>query len=283
MKFLLVCNPGIEKTRHSREIAQTVAQKLREQGNHQTEICNVDELEGMESRQADMILTFGGDGTIIHTAAHFVQSQTPILGINLGTVGFLSNLELDEIEEALPKLIAGDYDLEARTVLELYVQENGKESGPYFCINELCIKSPKAHMVQFHVMIDGALHSCFKGDGMLISTPTGSTAYALSAGGPVIDPELEVILLTPLVSYLLSKKPLVIAGHREVCLYGTNEQEAVLAVDGQVTNILTHPFQIYLKQAANRIQLVNLQKRNFFASVEKRLGQTAAPQNESLF
>ncbi len=218
MKFLLVCNPGIEKTRHSREIAQTVAQKLREQGNHQTEICNVDELEGMESRQADMILTFGGDGTIIHTAAHFVQSQTPILGINLGTVGFLSNLELDEIEEALPKLTSGDYDLESRTVLELYVQEDGKKSGPYFCINELCIKSPKAHMVQFHVMIDGALHSCFKGDGMLISTPTGSTAYALSAGGPVIDPELEVILLTPLVSYLLSKKPLVIAGHPEVCL-----------------------------------------------------------------
>lgn len=274
MKFLLVYHPAIQR---SRRVAEKVAEQLHIMEQKDTLIWNVEELEQIDQTAFDMVLTFGGDGTIIHTASHFLESQTPLLGINLGTVGFLSNLEVEEIETFLPALIAGDYELEERTVLEAEICEGDNQRGPYYCINELCIKSPKAHMMDFQVVIGGELHSRFRGDGMLVSTPTGSTAYALSAGGPVIDPELEVLLLTPLVSYLLSKKPLVLAGRHEVCLYGEREQEALISIDGRITRTLEHPFQIRLRQAQNRMLLVNLRKRNFFASVEKRLGQNAAP------
>lgn len=277
MRFLLVYHPSIAK---SRKFAQEVALRLKEAGNHAVLIQSVkklDELENVHQGSFDMVFTFGGDGTIIHTAAHFVAAQIPVLGINMGTVGFLSNLELEEVDEYLPALLSGDYELEERTVLEAEIYEGERKLGPYYCINELCIKSPKAHMIQFQVVIDGELHSCFRGDGMLVSTPTGSTAYALSAGGPVIDPELEVILLTPLVSYLLNKKPLVLAGHREICLYGDETQEFLISIDGQITRLFKNPFRICLRQAQNRMLLVNLRKRSFFASVEKRLGQNAAP------
>ncbi len=274
MNFLFVYHPAILE---SRKVAEKVAEQLRSMAQVDILIRSVDELERSARMPFHMVLTFGGDGTIIHTAAHFVKSQTPLLGINLGTVGFLSNLEIEDVDAYLPALLAGDYELEERTVLEAEIYEGERQSGPYYCINELCIKSPKAHMMNFQVVIGGELHSRFRGDGMLVSTPTGSTAYALSAGGPVIDPELEVILLTPLVSYLLSKKPLVLAGRHEICLYGDREQEALISIDGQITRTLSHPFRIYLRQAKNRMLLVNLQKRNFFASVEKRLGQNAAP------
>ena len=274
MKFLFVYHSAILR---ARGIAENVAEQLKALGEENIEIWELDRLEREGAPEADMVFAFGGDGTIIHTAAHFLEPATPVLGVNLGTVGFLTNLEVDEVAGALPALLEGDYALDERTYLQAEVYEGEEHVLSSCCINELCIKSPNAHMISFQVVIDGELHSRFRGDGMLVATPTGSTAYALSAGGPVIDPELEVILLTPLVSYLLSKKPLVLAGHHEVSLLGDKKQAALVSVDGMVPAVMEEPFRIVLRQAKSRLLLVNVHKRSFFASVEKRLGQNAAP------
>jgi NAD+ kinase len=130
-------------------------------------------------------------------------------------------------------------------------------------------------MVQLGIEIGGNFHSQYRGDGLLVSTPTGSTAYALSAGGPVIDPALEVILVTPLLSYLLSKRPLVIAGDKEICLQG--KQEIFISFDGQTDYTVQPDFKLLFRRAQVRFPLINLQGRDFFASVDKRLGQNAAP------
>lgn len=274
MKYLLIRHPAVEK---ALPVAEKFRDELKKLKENDVSIITVDEMDEQFVTDADMIITFGGDGTILHTVSHFIACDIPILGVNLGHVGFLSNIEIDEIERYIPKLVSGDYTIEKRTVLEAEIVEKDKKIGPFYCINELCIKSPKAHMLNFQVLIDDELHSSFRGDGMLISTPTGSTAYSLSAGGPVVDPELEVILMTPLVSFLLSKKPLLMAGYHKVTLLGDNEQEAFITIDGNITRITNEGFCINVKQAEHRIQLVNLCRRTFFAGLEKRLGQTAAP------
>ena len=270
MSTLLIYNSDLAQTE---QIAKKTADFLR-QSDITSFILTADDTQPC-SEMVDNILVFGGDGTIIRVAKLYADREIPVLGINMGTVGFLCGLEMEELEAYLPRVLSGEYHLDERMLLQLEIVENGKCTHQHLALNEVCIKSQDAHMIQLQIKIGGNLHSLYKGDGLLVSTPTGSTAYSLAAGGPVVDPTLEVILITPLLSYLLSKRPLVIAGDKEICLEG--RQEVFISVDGQTNFIVGPDFKILLRKAGVRFKLIDVKGRDFFASVEKRLGQTASP------
>jgi NAD+ kinase len=270
MNCLLIYNPCLPRTEAT---AHQVASCLLRAGV----TARILPAEHREStpESIDAIIVFGGDGTIIRLASLYAEREIPVLGINMGTVGFLSNLEVAELPAYLPRFINGDYRLDQRMMLTVDVWEKGALTRRDLALNEVCVKTPGAHMVRLGIQIDGNFHSRYQGDGMLVSTPTGSTAYALSAGGPVIDPALDVILLTPMLSYLLSKRPLVIAGDKELCLEG--QQQVFVSCDGQINYTAGPEFKLIFRRAQARFRLINLKGRDFFASVDKRLGQNAAP------
>jgi NAD+ kinase len=262
---LLIYNPRLA---HTEDKAREMAAQIRRQGAVAT--IRSSEQPALAEGTLDAIIGLGGDGTIIRIATLYAEGGIPVLGVNMGTIGFLSNLEADETAEYLPRLLRGEYTLDQRMMLTAEVCEKGVVTQRYLALNEFCVKTPGAHMVRLGISIGGNFHSWYKGDGLLVSTPTGSTAYALSAGGPVIDPTLEVILLTPLLSYLLAKRPLVIAGDKEICLEGA--EEIFLSCDGRASQMLAPDFTLRLRRAEVRFPLINLKGRDFFAGVDKRLG-----------
>jgi NAD+ kinase len=272
MVCLLVYNSKIPKT-------MAMANKIGEQLKLKGVIISCEDVNNdfLLYHKIDRIMVFGGDGTIIRVANQYAERGIPVLGINMGTVGFLSSLETDEIEEYLDKFIIGDYRIEERMLLEVSIYNSAEElQNKFISLNEVCIKSNAAHMIHLGIEIDGNLHSQYRGDGILVATPTGSTAYSLSAGGPVVDPELEVILITPLVSYFLSKKPMVIGGEKEVTLCGLKEDTAYISIDGQISYLLQSGYILKIHKADCRFKIINLKRRDFFASVDQRLGQNGS-------
>lgn len=268
MNCLLVYNNLIKETK---KMAEAFSLNLKQAGIH---IQLVDAAADNIIEQAiDAIVVFGGDGTIIKVASQYGTRGIPVLGINMGTIGFLSSLEVDEIDQYLPQFLKGDYSLDERMMLEVNIFKDNQLINRYLSLNEVCIKSPGAHMINLGIEIDGVLHSQYRGDGLLVATPTGSTAYSLSAGGPVIDPDLDVILITPLLSYLLSKKPLVLAGNKCVGLWSYKNNRALISIDGQISTLLPDGYKLNIQKSDYRFKIINLKRRDFFASVDQRLGQ----------
>jgi NAD+ kinase len=271
VNYLLIYNPRLPQTEAK---ARAVAGSLERLGARAAALPA--EYRADIAPDIRAIIAFGGDGTIIRIAKLYAEREIPVLGINMGTIGFLSNLDADELAGYLPRLLRGDYSLDRRMMLNAdIIEKDGAPALRCLALNEICVKTPGAHMVRIGIEIGGNFHGWYKGDGLLVSTPTGSTAYALAAGGPVIDPALEVILLTPMLSYQLSKRPLVIAGDKPIRL--SCEQEVFVSCDGQTDCLARAGAELLFCRAEVRFPLINLKGRDFFASVDKRLGQNAAP------
>lgn len=268
MNCLLVYNNFISKTK---ETAQNFSLYLQKAGI-ETQFADAAANQVIE-HTIDVIVVFGGDGTIIRVASQYAHRGIPVLGINMGTIGFLSSLETYEIEQYLPQFLSGDYCLDERMMLEVNITKDNQLVNRYLSLNEVCIKSPGAHMIKLGIEIDGSFHSEYRGDGILVATPTGSTAYSLSAGGPVIDPDLDVILITPLLPYLLSKKPLVLAGDKQVNLFSYQDSRPLVSIDGQFSTLLQEGHQLKIRRSDYRFKIINLKRRDFFSSVDYRLGQ----------
>lgn len=275
MTILLVHNSQIGA--HTCFVAQKIANILHTLDTDSI-IADISQ-PGWDSYQPESIIVLGGDGTIIKVAGQYAQQDIPVLGINMGTIGFLSNLEVHEIStKFMSDLLSGNYQLDERMMLEVSIcDQYDHVISRYLSLNEVCIKTVASHMAALGIEIDGKLHTHYRGDGMLIASPTGSTAYSLSAGGPIIDPELEVILITPLLSYLLSKRTLVVASNKVITLFNLDKTMIAICIDGQDIITTDEPFQIIVKKARNHFKLINLKGRDFFASVDRRLGQNCQP------
>ncbi|MDD1660883.1 MAG: NAD(+)/NADH kinase [Methanomicrobiales archaeon] len=215
--------------------------------------------------EADLAVVIGGDGSVLYTVQR-LKSQIPILGINWGEVGFLAELEPAEALSFLEGLREG-FRVERRMRIEISL--SGEKLGD--ALNEaVIVTSRPAKMLRFTVEIDGILAERFRADGMLISTPTGSTAYAMSAGGPIVDPEVEGFLLVPLAPYMLSSRPVVIGSDRVLRVTLESEKPAKLVLDGQLTRELEIGSVLTVRRSENPALFVDVGK-SFFDKVDQKL------------
>ncbi len=219
----------------------------------------------LQDARADLAVVIGGDGSVLYTVQG-LKKQIPILGVNWGEVGFLAELEPGECPGFLEKLDAG-FRVEKR--MRISISLNGENLGD--ALNEaVIVTSRPAKMLRFTVEVDGILAERFRADGMLVSTPTGSTAYAMSAGGPIMDPRVEGILLVPLAPYMLSSRPTVIAADRVLRITLESEKPAKLVLDGQKTRELALGAVLTVRRSENPALFVDI-GRNFFDKVDRKL------------
>lgn len=263
MKVLLVNNRYREKT-------WVMAEKLA----HDLARLGVDvemECEEKEPGTADVIMVLGGDGTILRAARQYGMEGAPLLGINMGTLGFLSNLKDDEIDQYMEKLIQGDYIVEERMLLEARILDEGKLIRTIYCLNEAVVRSRTPRTIVFEIVVSGQFMGRYRGDGVIIATPTGSTAYSLSAGGPVCDPTLEAFMVTPLAMHNVIKRPMVIDARNEIVLSPVQCEEAVISLDGQIKMDFKPSNLIQIVKAERKLKFVQLHPTPFFGTLEERL------------
>lgn len=267
MKILLVNNRFKENTEIT---AQEVAKKLMLKGCR-VEIDNGEALS--EFKDIDIIMVLGGDGTLLRAARQYACFNVPLLGVNMGTVGFLSHIKVDEIETCLEKFSKGDYIIDERMMLKVFVYRNGTLHAEISALNEAVVRTRVPRLLSFPLYIENEKIADYKGDGVIIATPTGTTAYSLSAGGPVLEPDMEALVITPISSYVLARRPLVIKGNRVLYLKNSGSGEEILCADGQVNIDLLPEDEIYFKKADYKLKLLNIKKPSFFQHFDKRLGR----------
>jgi NAD+ kinase len=225
--------------------------------------------------QLDALLTLGGDGTLLRGARHLAGRAVPILGINLGRLGFLTTCGIDDMETAIERLASGEFRAEARMALDVRALDaNGHERKRWFALNDVVLhKGGFARMVSLDVEANGESVASYAADGIVIATPTGSTAYNLSAGGPIVVPTVESILLTPISAHTLSVRPLVLPPSTEVRVRADDGPEQLLVtVDGQVGTTFASGETLSVCRSDHPVQIVRLPGATFFSRMRRKLG-----------
>ncbi len=223
---------------------------------------------------AECAVVLGGDGTLIRAAGRLAVQKIPVIGINIGNLGFLTGAEYGAAEPALEALVSGDYRIEERMMLEVSV------GGRVFdtALNDAVItRSGFSRIISVGIFVNGKPVCTYRGDGVIIATPTGSTGYNLSAGGPVVVPTTELILITPICPHSLSARGILVSGEDEVRLVvqegkKTQDEEAFVTVDGQNAKKLAAEDQVVIRMSGNKAYFVQLNDHSFFDVLHKKLG-----------
>lgn len=222
-------------------------------------------------KAVDCVVTLGGDGTLLRAARIISSYETPILGINLGVLGFLTETEIPETYDALERLIRGEFKHEERMMLEGSIRHNNT-AATFVGLNDIVVKGPLARLIILDVFVNDQYVTTYNGDGVIISSPTGSTAYSLSAGGPIIDPELEAIIITPICPHTLHARPLVIPPHKTVRLRIVKAHvDSMVTVDGQHSYLVEKDDEISIIKASKYTRLVRIKEPNFFDILQEKL------------
>ena len=223
---------------------------------------------------ADVILSFGGDGTMLLSAHEVGTHETPILGVNIGRLGFLAEIEVGQLHATIRSLENGDYRIEPRMLLSADVRE-GSETASYWALNEFVIeRSGSAGLLSIRVKIDGIHLNDYWADGLIISTPTGSTAYSMSVGGPIVAPGAEVVILTPLAPHSLTVRPIVLPATAIIeANVPRSEQPYVLAYDGRSRAFEPgdDPITFRFSKAAHAVNLIKLPEQHYFQTLRTKL------------
>lgn len=226
----------------------------------------------------DLVIVLGGDGTLLSIAHLAAQADVPVVGVNMGRLGFLTEVPLEEMWLTLEAYFQGREDIiSSRWLLETHCQ--GKV---YYCLNDAVInKGAVARMIQIALWINGKEIASLKADGLIISTPTGSTAYSLSAGGPILQPHIPAIILAPICPHTLTFRPMVISSDSEVkAQLLTGGEEVYLSLDGQRGVLLMKGDIVITKRASFELKLISSPQRNFFDLLQDKLGWGSLPQPE---
>jgi NAD+ kinase len=220
---------------------------------------------------ADMVVAFGGDGTILWAARVVGSRGIPILGVNLGKLGFLAEFSPDDMEQAITDLAQGHYRVEERLALQGVCPAD--QSRTYTAVNDFVLdKSRSSRLIDVEVHIDGAFAVTYRGDGLIISTPTGSTAYALSNGGPIVTPDSDVIGITPISPHTLSGRPLVVPRTCEIrVLVHAAGPEVLFSADGQEEALLASPAEVVVRAAPFPLRLVRRMDRTYYDVLRAKL------------
>ena len=236
--------------------------------------CTIEKMKHEELVDSvDLIVVLGGDGTMIATSRMMGDYDVPVLGINYGTFGYLAEFRQEELEGALDAVLAGTYKIDRRLMLAAEVYRRGEMIEHNRVLNDVVIsKSALARIIEIETRIDGLLVNCFRADGLIISTPTGSTAYNLSAGGPVIYPSMNAVVITPICPHTLSNRPLVVPYDAEFELVlKTPREEVALTLDGQVGMPLEYEDRVRVRKSRTGFNLIQAHTRNDFDVLMNKL------------
>jgi NAD+ kinase len=229
----------------------------------------------------DMLIVLGGDGTLLSAARHVADAHTgvPIFGVNLGSLGFMAEVSLDELYENLEKAIAGKLETEERIMLSAGVIRNNRRLARYRVLNDAVInKGALARMMELTVSVDGGLLTTLRADGMIVATPTGSTAYSLAAGGPIIHPALHCFVVTPICPHTLSNRPIVLSDNVvvRVCLTSRSE-EVTLTLDGQIGFPLEPLDIVEIKKSRYRMKMIKHPAKSYYEILRTKLKWGSGP------
>ena len=235
-----------------------------------------DELDGFERvddvHAGEVVLALGGDGTLLAAVRQLGDDLRPVLGINLGSLGFLTDTPEDRADEAVGRLLAGQYLLESRMLLE--VRWERRQTSPVRGLNDVVVHGPSARVLELEMRAAGVDLGSTMADGMIVATPSGSTAYSLSAGGPIVSPRLRALIMTPISAHTLSLRPLVVAADEgiEIRLLRTSSPQADVSVDGHHCGALGTGEAVVVRAAARDLQLVITQDDSFYNTLRTKLG-----------
>ena len=222
--------------------------------------------------QVDAVIVLGGDGTLLSMARAIGDLGVPILGINLGGLGFLTATTLDELLPAMEALLAGAMAVEERMMLSARLVRGSQTIGEYVALNDVVItKSAMSRIIDLAVSVGGRHATSYRADGLIISTPTGSTAYNLSTGGPILFPTMDAVVLTPIAPHTLSNRPIVLPGGERIDVTLRADQEVMLTMDGQVGVPLRERDRVEVGKARARIRLLRFDQRDFFSVLRTKL------------
>ena len=221
----------------------------------------------------DLAIIAGGDGTILSVARSAVPAGIPLLGINLGSLGFLTEIQPDELERGLSRLFDGEYEIENRMVLGVSYHVEDSEPQRYALLNDAVItKGALARMISVEVFADKEHVATYTSDGLIVSTPTGSTAYALSAGGPILDPRLSAFVIAPICPHRMTYRPLVVPGDVMLRVKLKKAKDSVfLTLDGQVGIPMIDGAEVHLRRFERDVRLVRVAGRGFFEVLRQKL------------
>jgi NAD+ kinase len=224
-------------------------------------------------KNADCLITFGGDGTLLQTTRLAAPLSIPVFGINLGHLGFLTEIDIPDISSSLEKLLAGQYNIEERMMLEARVFRNGQSVVRVSGLNDAVItKGAFARLIILETYVNSDFVGTFPADGLIVATPTGSTAYSLSAGGPLVTPDLEVMLITPICPHTLTARPMVISANNLVrVLIPHKPGEVMLTVDGQHGCKLQPNDEVLISKASFNAKFIKLKDVSFFDVLREKL------------
>jgi NAD+ kinase len=225
------------------------------------------------AREADLVVVLGGDGTLLSVARH-ASARLPILGINMGELGFLTEVTEPEALRMLGRVLAGDYELDRRMTLAARLERAGKTLRRFRALNDVVLSNGSlARVVAFGVLVDDLPLASYRADGLIVATPTGSTAYSLSAGGPVVEPTVQALLLSPISPHTLSNRPVVLRPEAVVrIVVGEREQDAILTIDGQETTRLASRDEVVVRRSRQAVSLVRSPDRTYYDVLRAKLG-----------
>lgn len=224
-------------------------------------------------KSCDLAVTVGGDGTIIHTAKIAATAKKLLIGVNVGRLGFAADVEPEEIDK-LKKLLTGEYGIQKRMLLDVTVTNKSGKRENFLAVNDAIIaRGELSRIIDLEVYFNKEKVSAYRADGLLFSTPTGSTAYSLSAGGPIIEPEMECILMTPVCPHSLFSRSVLFDSRSELSVKTLipNAEKAVLTVDGQKSIELSKEDTVTIKKSDLYLNLLTLHKRNFYTKLNEKL------------
>jgi NAD+ kinase len=246
---------------------------LDREGAQHTDAARCADRTEMVAWKPDLVIVLGGDGTLLAAARIFASSGTPILSVNLGNLGFLTEIKLGNLYPTLESWCAGCHDLDERAMLHASLWRDGKERACYEALNEVVVsKGDIARMGEFAVELDGKSVARFRADGVIVSTPTGSTAYTLAANGPILTPDVDAMVVTPICPHLLTLRPIVVRGDAslKVRVVGIPNL-ALLTVDGQQAVELRLGDELRCHRSNHTVKLVRMSEGGFFEALRSKL------------
>ena len=273
MRFFILGNASKPQ---AADEASRLAAAVREQGGTVV-LVDLTQKRDLSAESADMAFVLGGDGAILRAARQMGYRQIPVLGVNLGRLGFLADLNTDEVVGCLPRLFAGQFRVTPHLMFECWVDSDGS-SRTYLGLNEVVVQTgPPFHMADLELSIDDEEVSRFQGDGLIVSTPVGSTAHSLSAGGPVLGQELEVFVITPICGHTLTNRPLVDSAAKAYTIHVRRAEGVWLVVDGQDLIQLHNGDRVRVRRAEVQFRLVKVPGKTYYRTLREKLNWGTTP------
>ena len=224
---------------------------------------------------SDVVIVLGGDGTLLNIARQSARYDVPLFGINLGHLGFLAEAEISDMYLSLDKIMEGDYNIEKRMMLEALVEDDENNGKEFLALNDFSVtKGMTSRMITISTYINDSFFELYSADGVVISSPTGSTAYSLSAGGPIVSPELKVLIITPICPHTIHNRSIVVSEKDEVkIVIGDENPEVMLSVDGQDSYKLSSGKVVRIRSSSFVTNLVKLKQRSFFDVLRRKISE----------